>query len=78
MELVCLLVLGQGVIPDGSTCCSQAEELPCLGGGARQEPVADLAVVAWWTRVGHTDCRWSSGAGVERLSSDPCSMSRSR
>ena len=42
MELVGLLVLGQEVIPDESTCSSEAEELPCLGGGARQEPVADL------------------------------------
>ena len=48
MELAGLLVLGQevlgqGVIPDGSTCCSEAEKLPCLGGGARQEPVAEFS-----------------------------------
>ena len=42
MELVVRLVLGQEVIPDKSTCSSQAEELPCLTGGARQEPVAEF------------------------------------
>lgn len=51
--LIGLLVLGQEMIPDEPACSSQAEELPCLAGGARQEPVADLVVVDRWTRVGH-------------------------
>ena len=68
VELVGGLVLGQEVIPDESAGDRQAEELPCLAGGARQEPVADLAVVDRWTRLvittvaGSVEQGWSGQA----------------